>query len=761
MNSSLKFLIKIFKLENLKPFLESILNMGKKSEVTFPKELIPLNLELLLKGLITSRVFEVNSNWVFPFWIEEQLNPNNDVFVPRGANIFAINTTYRNWTILGSVESDEKGVIDLRGMVSPKENSPSLDIFLQYNEKFFFPSKEKIEQSFDPSTGIIKSFYKGLDFEYNLETFSSEIDKGIYLKYNFKSRKDGFYKLFFLIRPFNPESFIPIFKIDIKDNKVYVNSSLFLIPITEGYNFILFEDEHDIIDGKVIQKNTILSKYGLITGGLFYEFKLNKDEEKSFEIFLPQENSYNNNLNFDNAKVSKINFLCKERENELEIEVPDEIITKIFRSNKIYLKSLINSEYITPGPLTYKKFWFRDSAYMIPALMKIGDLKRSRNIINYFKKKIKKDGYFQSQNGEWDSNGQAIFTISQYYRLTLDKNFLKEFYPYVKRGAEWIDKKRKKYIDSFGLLPSSFSAEHFGPNDLYYYDDYFGLRGLLDASYLAQEVENNDDSEKFLNFFTEFKEDIRSAIDNDQRRLGKKICVGAYGRNIDASIIATFTSIFPLNLDILSKDEVINSYEILKSRFFVKNCFYQNITHSGINLYLTLEIANALLYLGEENEAINLFKSVISLLTSTYTGPEAINPKSLGGCEGDGHHGWLIAELIHFIRNSLLFEKDDNIVLLSGSKSEWFKDGNRILFKNGLTYFGKISYEVNINENIINIEFLNDFNENLKAIYIYLPVEVENIIEGEFKRKEDNYLIFNKSKKIILKGRFSLWSFFN
>jgi len=73
----------------------------------------------------------------FPFWVEQQLNPKSDVFIPRGANIFAINTTYRNWTILGSIESDEKGVVDLKGMISPKENSPSLDIFIQHNDEYF------------------------------------------------------------------------------------------------------------------------------------------------------------------------------------------------------------------------------------------------------------------------------------------------------------------------------------------------------------------------------------------------------------------------------------------------------------------------------------------------------------------------------------------------------------------------------------------------------------------------------------------------
>lgn len=756
MNFILRFLIKLFKLQNLKPFFQSILNMGKKSEVTFPKELIPLNLEVLIKGLLTSRVFEVNSNWVFPFWIEQQLNPKSDVFIPRGANIFAINTTYRNWTILGSIESDEKGVVDLKGMISPKENSPSLDIFIQHNDEYFFPSRNKIEQTVDDLTGIIKTFYNGSDFEYNFEAFSSEIDKGIFLKYNFKSKKSGLYRFFFLIRPFNPESFIPIFNIEIKDNKIFVNSFPFLIPITKDYKFILFDDEADINDFKVSEKNRITSKYGLSTGGIYYEFNLNENEEKNFELFLPQEENYSIDLNFDKSKDNKVSFIKKERENELIIDVPDDNINRIFNSNKIYLKSLINSEYITPGPLTYKKFWFRDSAYMIPALMKIGDLKRSEKIIEYFKKKIKKDGYFQSQIGEWDSNGQALFTIAEYYRYTKNKEFLNEFYPYIKKGAEWIERKRKKYVDSYGLLPSSFSAEHFGPNDLYYYDDYFGLKGLLDASSLANEIGNKSDSENFLKYYLEFKNDVRKAIDKDQKRLDKKICVGAFGRNIDASIIATFTSIFPLNLDLLSKDEIMNSYEELREKFFVNNCFYQNITHSGINLYLTLEIAEALLNLNEEKKAVNLFDSVISLLTKTYTGPEAINPKSLGGCEGDGHHGWLVAELIHFIRNSLLFEKENGIVILSGSRKEWFKDGDKILFNNGVTYFGNISFEVNIKENIIDVEFLNEINENIKDIYIYLPFEIEEILSGNFKRKEENYLIFDRSKKIILKGRMLL-----
>lgn len=753
MNIFLKKILRILKLKNLEPYLESLLSMGRKSEVAFPNELLPLNLEILAKGLLTSRVFEINSNWVYPFWIEEQLNPKSSSFVARGANIFAINITHRNWTILGFPESSEKGVIDEKGLISPRQNFPSLDIFIEKDGKYFFPSRERIKQKFDTENALIITSGKSEDFEYNLRTFSSARDFGVYLNFYIKSRIEGKYKIYFLVRPFNPESFIPIHSIEFKNEKLYVNDKIFLIPITENYKKILFKEEKDILDKEVLNENKSRSKYGMLTGGIYYELDLKESEEKEIEVFLPQEDYYKIN-NFYEALNFNKRFYEKEKEEELNITVPDDKINEIFNLNKIYLKSLISDNIITPGPLTYKRFWFRDSAYMISALTKIGDLKRSKELLKEFPKKQKRDGYFISQNGEWDSNGEAIFTIVEYYRLSKDKEFLKDIYKSIYNGANWIERKRKKYKESLGLLPPGFSAEHFGPNDLYYYDDYFGLRGLLDASFASKELNLKENEELFYSFYEDFKKSLRNAIEDDQKRLNKKIVLGAYGRNIDASMIATFTSIFPLRLDLLKKEEILNTYEVLKEKFFEKGCFYQNITHSGINLYLTLEIANSLLYLEEVDEAKELFKTVIKLLKPTYTGPEGINPKTLGGCEGDGHHGWLVAEILHFIRNSLVYEKEKDLVLFSGALPDWFENEKTLSFINGPTYFGKLSFKVNTNGKIVEIEFLSDFSEELENLVLLLPFEVERIIEGDFKRKEKNKLIFSKNnKKIILERR--------
>lgn len=753
MNIFLRKILKILKLKNLEPYLESLLSMGRKSEVTFPNELLPLNLEILLKGLLTSRVFEINSNWIYPYWIEEQLNPKSNSFVARGANIFAINITHRNWTILGFPESREKGVIDEKGLISPRQNFPSLDLFIEKDGKLLFLSKDKISQKFDIETSLITTSYNSEDFEYKLRTFSSVRDFGIYVNFIIKSYVNGNYKIYFLVRPFNPESFIPIFSIEFKNEKLFVNDKIFLIPKSDGFKKIIFKEEKDLIDKEIINEEKAKSKYGMLTGGIYYDVNLNENEEKEIDLFIPQEDFYKENNFYESLNFNK-RFYEKEKESELKIFLPDQKLNEIFNANKIYLKSLISDNLITPGPLTYKRFWFRDSAYMISALSKIGDFSRSKNLLKEFPKKQKRDGYFISQNGEWDSNGEAIFAIVEYYRLSKDKEFLSNLYSSIYKGAIWIENKRKKYKESKGLLPPGFSAEHFGPNDLYYYDDYFGLRGLLDASFVSNELNQKENEKIFNSYYEDFKKCIRDAIEDDQKRLNKKIVLGAYGRNIDASMIATFTSIFPLRLDILTKEEILNTYYILKEKFFEKGCFYQNITHSGINLYLTLEIANALLYLEECEEAKNLFKNVISLLKPTYTGPEGVNPKTLGGCEGDGHHGWLVAEILHFIRNSLIFEKEKDILLFTGTFSDWFEDGYEISFLDGPTYFGKLSFNLRVRGKIIELEFLSDFDKDLENIILLLPIEIERVIEGDFKKRERNKFIFGKnSKKIILERR--------
>ena len=169
---------------------------------------------------------------------------------------------------------------------------------------------------------------------------------------------------------------------------------------------------------------------------------------------------------------------------------------------------------------------------------------------------------------------------------------------------------------------------------------------------------------------------------------------------------------------------------------------------------MTLEIAEALLYLDEEEEALRLFDSAISLLSPTFTSPEAINPKTGGGCEGDGHHGWAIAEILHFIRNMFVLEKNKNLYLLTGAKKEWFKDGNYISVKNAYSYFGTINFNVKINKKSVVVEPEFKFIEEPEEIFIRLPADIDKVRDGNFKRMERNYFVFgSKMGKVVFERR--------
>src|SRR5690606_28463394 len=55
---------------------------------------------------------------------------------------------------------------------------------------------------------------------------------------------------------------------------------------------------------------------------------------------------------------------------------------------------------------------------------------------------------------------------------------------------DWIRRKRlPETLDEphAGLLPAGFSAEHLGPNDYYYWDDFWGVAGLRSAAALLGE----------------------------------------------------------------------------------------------------------------------------------------------------------------------------------------------------------------------------------------------------------------------------------
>jgi hypothetical protein len=210
-------------------------------------------------------------------------------------------------------------------------------------------------------------------------------------------------------------------------------------------------------------------------------------------------------------------------------------------------------------------------------------------------------GYFRSQEGEWDSNGAALWILDRYRRLG-GRPLSGELLRAVARGARWI--RRKRLSDSLpephaGLLPAGFSAEHLGPNDFYYWDDFWSAAGLRSAAAILEAAgdsslaaECRDEAGRLL-----------AAVDRGLERTaavrGRPGIAASPYRRLDAGAIGSLAAGYPLRLWEADDLRLLDTVDFLLTNCLVRGGFFQDMIHSGVNAYLTLHLAQVLLRAGD------------------------------------------------------------------------------------------------------------------------------------------------------------------
>ena len=115
--------------------------------------------------------------------------------------------------------------------------------------------------------------------------------------------------------------------------------------------------------------------------------------------------------------------------------------------------------------------------------------------------------------------------------------------------------------------------------------------------------------------------------------------------------------------------------------------------HSGLNAYLTLHVAQVLLRAGDPRY-LKLMDAVAKLASPTGQWPEAIHPRTGGGCMGDGHHVWASAEWVMMIRNCFVREEGERLILCAGIPPRWLDHNQPITFGPAPTTFGTVSITI-------------------------------------------------------------------
>ena len=269
----------------------------------------------------------------------------------------------------------------------------------------------------------------------------------------------------------------------------------------------------------------------------------------------------------------------------------------------------------------------------------------------------------------------------------------------ITKAAKWIvhkrlSKNRGKIHD--GLMPSGFSAEHLGPIDYYYWDDFWSVEGLRSAARMASWWGNSKMGEGFKVEGNRLLDAIEDSLEKSRSIRNHDGLPASPYRRMDAGAVGSIVAGYPLQIFEANDQRLLKTVTFLLDNCFIENAFFQEITHSGFNAYLTLHVAQVLLRCGD-SRCLELIKKVASLATSTGQWPEAIHPHTLGGCMGDGQHVWAAAEWILMIRNMFVREEKESLIIGSGIPKEWLHQSEEISFGPAPTPFGTISIFITTN----------------------------------------------------------------
>ena len=400
---------------------------AQPSEVAAPTELLRATAVLHARGLINSQAIQHNLDWVWPYWVQCQFDPHDPAFIPRSFSLTHINLTHRNWTAVGLPDLAQTPLVDARGLVMPFWDSWSVDAWIITSSgKKLFPSR-------------IKNAKQHMHFENNLCITTEVENEGLKLSTHIQvireagiptcrieihgvSDEEGL--LVVALRPFNMEGVSFINRVDVLNGKLgfLINGAqevyLSETPLETYLSSYHTGDVHlRILKKKATDEKQIRCEVGMATAAAAYKMEPAISRRVTLDVPLEPVKK-----KFWEAKPSLPAVDEKQLWHDVlqqspRLEIPDKNMQTLYQT-AIRTLILHTVDDVYAGPFIYRRFWFRDAAFILHTLTSLGLARRAEIMIDRFHRRQTSFGYFCSQEGEWDSNGQVLWLIEEYCRLT-------------------------------------------------------------------------------------------------------------------------------------------------------------------------------------------------------------------------------------------------------------------------------------------------------------------------------------------------------
>jgi len=638
---------------------------------------------------------------------------------PRGSYPKYLGNVQSYWTVVGEPEAEMEWLVNEEGMVEIGPSAFSIEPFLRVDGKLNTWADVRVTQSLEDGYLPIPS----VTWDAGLRV--TVLPNAIRYTVTNRSGKRAAMELLLAVRPFQvnpPWQFlgIPGGTGEIRtlswDGALRVNGAPVLTTVTRPDAFgATHFDGGDIIEfarrGILPARQSVDDPFGAASGALSYKMDLAPGEARDVILGRPFDAALAESRALWHGLLDRVKFSGPPAVDEM---------VRVLRSNLAYVLINADGAAIQPGSRAYDRSWIRDGSLTSFAMLRLGNNEAVRRYIDWYAPFQFDDGKIPccvdargaDPVNEHDSHGQFIWLIAEYYRFTGDRKMLDSMWPRVQKTVEYIRTLRaqrmtKQYENTafWGLVPESISHEGYSARAMHsYWDDFFILRGLQDAAFIA-EIVSPTDAPALVLLRDDFRRDLLRSI--NQATSEKKIDFIPGSVELgDFDATSTTIAVTPADeLRNLPRSLLLNTFE----RYWRNSL--DRIEGKPWDAYTPYELrtVGTFLRLGQSDRAHAMldffFKDIRPRPWNhwaevVYREPQT--PKFIG----DMPHTWVGSDYIRSMLDIFAYDHDQTLVIGAGLKPEWLDHGVAV---EGLrTPHGTISYAMKRDGDAIRVAITGD-----------------------------------------------------
>jgi hypothetical protein len=515
----------------------------------------------------------------------------------------------------------------------------------------------------------------------------------------------------------------PIRSLAFTDGHVMVNGGAVIYPsqLPSGFGAVSYAQVKSDISvslqqGKLPTETQVQDDSTWASGALAYSVTLQAGEHKQFD-FVFHVHANHSKLKWlkvpePTTSVDRVQeaFILQWRNAfHIQLDLPDQRVTDAFFTQLVHLYMFTVDDEPRITPVSYPLWWLRDGAYVVNALDKGGFHDFAERAV----KRVADRDAFGGFGAEGDGPSEGIWIISEHYLMTGSLDYLREMYPHIERKADLLCEMLTTTIPIKRYSDSRTPANMLAPDsDLMCLPAQDGMIiGRMDGHFPIMWING------FAYFALKRAAQCAEALGLDgsryqqtatklQQTLLRKT-PELFGQN-DRNPNSAF---WPTGWASRDNKDIQEGFEN-----FWNTVRYPNGVHAPEPMWTYFEAGQAHNYmlLGQrERTWVSLeyfLRHHIAPGLYTYSEGNSDENSSLlwQRTRGWDHinyvtpHGWTAAEIFLLLRDCLVREEDDKLIIGSGVPAAWMQQAFSV--RNLPTHFGSVSFSFTPETNTLDLQ---------------------------------------------------------